>query len=53
MYFVTSIWRGSLHISPMRLFATEEEAISYAKSLTDEARIYKLSSDAEPIKIKF
>lgn len=53
MYFVTSIYRGALHIDPMRYFPTEDEAQRYAHDLTGgEPRIYLLSSDAPPKRIK-
>lgn len=55
MYLVTVVWRGSLHITPMRVFSTYEEGLTYATSLSENPRnlrIYKLSSDAEPILLK-
>lgn len=52
MYFVTSYYRGALHIDPMRYFDTEDEAQTYAKSLHDTPRIYLLSRDAPPKLIK-
>jgi hypothetical protein len=54
MYFVTTIWRSALHIDPMRLFPEEEQAQNYARDLKNygEVRIYLLSSDAPPKRIK-
>ena len=48
MYLVTSYYRGALHIDPMRLVDTLEEAQAYAKTLTDTPRIYKLYRNNPP-----
>jgi hypothetical protein len=56
MYFVTSIYRGALNIGNMRYRANEEDAQSYANHLVNqghEPRIYRLSVDEEPVRIKF
>lgn len=57
MFIVTSYWRGSLHIDPMRMFQTELEAQKYAHDNIQgpeyAARIYELSSDAPPKRIKY
>ena len=53
MFMVTTNWRGSLHIDPMRLFPTLEEAAKYGSDLHGGTlRIYQLSATAEPILIK-
>jgi hypothetical protein len=52
MYLVTSKWRGSLHIAPMRSFDDLDKAKKYALFLDDEPVIYKLSEIEPPVKIK-
>jgi hypothetical protein len=53
MYLVTSIWRGALHIGPMRIFSDEDSAWKY---VDDEhmygPRVYLVSSDAAPKLLK-
>jgi hypothetical protein len=48
MFLVTTIWRGSLHISPMRTAETEDEAWRKAAEHREEVRVYEVFPDREP-----
>lgn len=67
-YMVSTYWRGSLHISNMRLFDNEVDAKAYITSVLQQEyktqniytpsiaggmRLYKLSDNAEPVKMAF
>ena len=52
MFMITSYWWGALHIDPMRLFTTEQEARDYATLLDGEVRLYQLFADKPPKRIK-
>jgi hypothetical protein len=56
MYFVSVRWRNNLHVSPMRLFSSLDDAKAYAEELRKENLgdlvIYQLFSDKKPVKIK-
>lgn len=43
MFFVTSVWRGSMHVHTMRIFSTEEAAWQYADTLNSATKVYELS----------
>lgn len=59
-YLVTTIYSGALHISPMRLFPTVEEAWAYYDEITvghqvgyrEQGRVYEVFSDAPPKLLK-
>ena len=52
-YLVTTIYRGSLHVSPMRLFDNEVDAWKYAEEFSGESvRVYFISSDNPPKLLK-
>lgn len=57
MYMVTRVWRGAMHVDPMRSFPTEDEAQAYANELNAfdhvrNLRIYLLSPNQPPVSIK-
>jgi len=50
MFMVTTNWRGALHIDPMRIWPTLEEAAHYGKGLAGGTlRIYLLSASSAPV----
>lgn len=52
MFVVTTNWRGALHIDPMRLFPTLNEAAIYGRDLHGGTlKIYELSASNPPILI--
>jgi hypothetical protein len=48
MFFVSTMWRGTLRIGDMRIFPTEEAAWQYANTLNDTIRVYELSDTEYP-----
>lgn len=54
-YFVTGVYRGRMHVDPMRVFIGEsalEEAKAYARTLQDQPTIYLVSNDGPPKKVR-
>lgn len=55
-FLVTTIYSGALHISPMRLFTTEDDAWAYHDELRKETfetiRVYQLFPDKQPKLLK-
>jgi hypothetical protein len=57
-YMVSTYWSGALNISNMRLFDNELDAKAYIKNILKPSdptfvRLYKLSDNAEPVKMRF
>jgi hypothetical protein len=57
-YMVSTYWSGALNISNMRLFDNELDAKAYIKNILKPSnpafvRLYKLSDNAEPVKLPF
>ena len=57
-YLVSTKWRGSLHVAPMRLFTDLAQAQAYGRSIGyapqdySDVFIYQLFPDKEPILLK-
>lgn len=54
-YMVTAVWRGRMHIDPIRVFTgenAEAEAKAYAFTLVDQPVIYLVTDHSPPKKIR-
>ena len=52
-FMVTTNWRGSMHVDPMRTFVVESEAREYAKTLTGGTPVlYETFTSKPPKKLK-
>jgi hypothetical protein len=52
-FMVTTNWRGSMHVAPLRTFVVESEARDYAKTLTGGTpMLYETFTNRDPKKLR-
>lgn len=54
-YMVTAVWRGRMHVDPIRVFTgenAEAEAKAYAWTLVDQPTIYLVTDHSPPKKVR-